>query len=190
MSKHAEVLKQCLPPVSYDANAANLSVELNAVGKQLDEAQMYADQLQAEMFPSSCAVSLPDWERNYGLPDPCVTIDQSLEQRRAALESKINTKGGQNTPYFIALAEKMGYPGATVEEFPMFTCNSAMGGALNSEDDGFYWQLNLPAADGGVFFFTCNSEINSPLQSWGDEAIECRVRKNKPAQTSVIFAYL
>jgi uncharacterized protein YmfQ (DUF2313 family) len=189
MSRHAEVLKQCLPPVSYDPNAPGLSVELDAVGKQLDKAQESADQLQAEMFPSSCTVSLPDWERNYGLPDPCVTIDQSLEQRRAALESKINTKGGQSIAYFIALAEKMGYPGATVEEFPMFTCNSAMGDALNSEDDGFYWQLNLPAASGGIFFFTCNSAINSPLQSWGDEAIECRVRKNKPAHTNVIFAY-
>jgi uncharacterized protein YmfQ (DUF2313 family) len=187
--KHVDVLKLALPPVSYDPNTAELSAELSAVGKQLDDAQLNAEQLQAEMFPSSCTVSLPDWERVYALPDPCVTIEQSLEQRRAALESKVNAKGGQSIPYFIDLAERMGYPDATVEEFPMFTCNSAMGDALNSEDDGFYWQLNLPAATGGVFFFTCNSAIDSPLQSWGDEAIECRVRKNKPAYTNVIFAY-
>jgi uncharacterized protein YmfQ (DUF2313 family) len=189
MSQHAEVLKLCLPPVSYDANAANLSIELNAVGKQLDEAQMYADQLQAEMFPSTATVSLPDWERVYGLPDPCLTIEQSLEQRRAALESKVNAKGGQSIPYFIDLAELLGYPDATVEEFPMMTCNSDCDAVLNSEEDGFYWQLNLPASTGGVFQMTCNSDCNSPLQSWGDEAIECRVRKNKPAHTSVLFAY-
>lgn len=189
MINHADVLKQCLPPVSYDANAPGLSAELNAVGKQLDKAKEYADQLQAEMFPSSCTVSLPDWERVYGLPDPCVTIEQSLEQRRVALESKYNSKGGQSIPYFIALAEKMGYPGATVEEFPLMTCNSDCAAVLNSEADGFYWALNLPLATGGLFFMTCNSDCNSPLQSWGDEAIECRVRKNKSAHTSVLFSY-
>lgn len=189
MINHADVLKQCLPPVSYDPNASGLSVELNAVGKQLDNAKESADQLQAEMFPSSCTVSLADWERVYGLPDPCVTIEQSLEQRRAALESKINTRGGQSIPYFIALAEKMGYPGATVEEFPMMTCNSDCNAVLNSEDDGFYWLLNLPASTGGLFQMTCNSDCNSALQSWGDEAVECRIRKNRPAHTSVLFAY-
>jgi uncharacterized protein YmfQ (DUF2313 family) len=186
---HADVLKLCLPPVSYDPNAPGLSIELNAVGKQLDEAQRSADQLQAEMFPSTATVSLPDWERVYGLPDPCVTIEQSIDQRRAALESKVNASGGQSRAYFIDLASRMGYPGATIDEFPMFTCNSSMGDVLNSEADGFFWQLNLPSA-GGVFHMTCNSDCNSPLQSWGDDAVECRVRKNKPAHTSVLFAYI
>jgi len=187
--KHADVLKQCLPPVSYDANAPGISAELAAVGAQLDEAQLHADQLLAEMFPSTVTVSLPDWERVYGLPDPCVTIEQSLGQRRSALESKVNSKGGQSIPYFVGLSESMGYPGATVEEFPMMTCNSDCNAALNSEADGFYWQLNLPASTGGLFVMDCNSSCNDALQSWGDEAIECRINKNKPAHTSVIFAY-
>lgn len=188
--KHADVLKLCLPPVSYDPTDPILVAELEAEGKQLDAAQQSADQLLAEMHPSTATVSLPDWERVYGLPDPCVTIAHSIDQRRAALNSKANAKGGQSIAYFVGLAAIMGYPGATVDEFPMATCNSDCNAELNSEDDGFFWRLNLPAATGGVFQATCNSDCNSPLQSWGDEALECRIRKLRPAHTTVLFAYI
>jgi len=190
MTKHSYVLKQLLPPVSYDPNDLILSAELEAEGKQLDAAQQSAEQLLAEIHPSTATVSLPDWERVYGLPDPCVTIEQSLDQRRAALDSKVNAKGGQSIAYFVVLAAMMGYPGATVDEFPQATCNSDCNSELNSEDDGFFWRLNLPAVTGGVFQANCNSDCNSPLQSWGDEALECRIRKLRPAHTTVLFAYI
>lgn len=189
MTKHADVLKQLLPPVSYDPNDPILSAELEAEGKQLDAALQSADQLLAEMHPSTATVSLPDWERVYGLPDPCVTIEQSIDQRRAALDSKANSHGGQSIEYFVGLAAKMSYPGAMVDEFPLATCNSDCNAELNSEDDGFVWRLNLPAST-GVFQATCNSDCNSPLQSWGDEALECRIRKLRPAHTTVLFAYI
>lgn len=189
MSQHVDVLKQLLPPVSYDRNAPNLSVELAAVGAQLDDAQASSDTLLNEMFPDTCTLTLLDWERVYGLPDPCVTIEQSIDQRRAALVSKYGAVGGQSRAYFIVVANAMGYPDATIEEFTPLTCNDDCNGVLNSEDDRFAWQLNLPAETGGVFVATCNSDCNSPLQSWGDEAIECRINKLKPAHTSVIFAY-
>ena len=186
---HLTVLKQLLPPVSYDANAPILTADLTAVANQLDAAQLLADQLLLEMHPDTTAVMLSDWERVYGLPDPCVTIDQTIEQRRAALISKVNAQGGQSREYFIGVANAMGYPDATIDEFMPMTCNDDCNGVLNSEADRFAWQLNLPAATGGVFLMDCNSDCNSALQSWGDEAIECRINKLKPAHTSVIFAY-
>lgn len=189
MNNHADVLKQCLPPVSYDANAVNLSAELGAVGHQLDIAMATADQLSAEMFPDTVSQTLLDWERVYGLPDPCVTITQTLEQRKAALVSKVSAHGGQSRAYFIGVAEAMSYTGATIDEFAPMTCNDDCNAVLNSEADRFYWQLNLPAATGGLFVMDCDSDCNSALQSWGDEAIECRINKFKPAHSGVIFAY-
>ncbi|MGZ4959338.1 MAG: YmfQ family protein [Methylomonas sp.] len=187
--KHVDVLMQLLPPVSYDATSPVLGVELSAVGNQLDLAMANADQLRSEMYPDTCSVTLLDWERNYGLPDPCVTIQQTVDQRKAALISKVNAQSGQSRAYFIALSEAMGYPGATIDEFAPMTCSDDCNSSLYSDADRFVWQINLPAATGGVFVATCNSDCNSSLQSWGDEAIECRINKFKPAHTSVIFAY-
>lgn len=189
MSGHADFLKHCLPPVSYDANAVNLTTELNAVAKQLDTALVTADNLSTEMFADTTVQALLDWERVYGLPDPCVTIAQTIEQRRAALVSKVAALGGQSRAYFIGIAISMGYPDATIDEFQQMNCNSDCNAALNSEADTFYWQLNLPQSTGGVFYMDCNSDCNSALQSWGDEAIECRINKLKPAHTTALFAY-
>ena len=186
---HSDVLKQLLPPVSYDQQAPALGAELAGVGRALDDAMRSAEQLQLEMHADTCYATLPDWERVYGLPDPCVTIQQGFEQRRAALVSKVMASGGQNRLYFVELAKAMGYPDASVNEFQVMTCNSYCDAALNSASDLFVWQLVLPASTGGIFYMDCNSGCDSFLQSWGDEAIECRVNKLKPAHTTVIFAY-
>ena len=189
MNHHVDVLKQCFPPVSYDANAVNLSAELVAMGNQLDIALASADQLSAEMFPDTVSQTLLDWERVYGLPDPCVTIVQTSGQRKAALVSKVNAHGGQSRAYFIGVAEAIGYVGATIDEFAPANCNDNCNSVLNSDADRFTWQLNLPFTTGGVFIANCNGSCNDALQSWGDEALECRINKFKPAHTNVIFTY-
>lgn len=142
-----------------------------------------------EADPRTASELLLDWERIAGLPDACVTIVQSLEQRRAALLSKLTMVGNQSRAYFIGLAAALGYPDASIDEFFMMTCTDDCNGALNSQADLFTWRLNLPNATGGLFVMDCDSDCNSALQSWGDEAIECRINRFKPAHTSVIFAY-
>jgi uncharacterized protein YmfQ (DUF2313 family) len=187
--KHADVLTQLLPPSSYDANGVNLNVELNAVGLQLDSAMLSADLLRAEMHPDTTVYSLADYERVYGLPDECVAVAQSIEQREAALLSKMMAEGGQSKAYFIRVAQSMGYAGASIDEFLLMSCNSACDDALNSVDDLFTWQMNLPLSTGGVFQMNCNSECDSSIYSWGDGAIECRISHVKPVHTHVVFAY-
>lgn len=189
MNHHIDVLRQCLPPVSYEVNAPNLTTELQAVGNQLDTAMAYADQLLIEMFADTALQTLFDWERIYGLPDPCVTSVQTLEQRRAALISKVAAFGGQSRSYFIGIALAMGYPDASIDEFALMTCNDDCNDSVYSIDALFTWRLNLPAATGGLFVMSSNSDCNSSLRSWGDEAIECRINKLKPAHTSIVFAY-
>lgn len=148
------------------------------------------DDLAEEADPRTTSELLLDWERVAGLPDPCVTISQTIEQRRSALASKLTYAGGQSRAYFIGLAEGMGYPGATIDEFALMTCNDDCNDSLYSIADLFTWRLNLSGATGGVFLMTCNSDCNGALQSWGNEALECRVNKFKPAHTAALFAYI
>jgi len=41
--------------------------------------------LEMESDPRSTIELLPDWERNFGLPDPCYTEPQSIAERQLAL---------------------------------------------------------------------------------------------------------
>jgi len=163
---------------------------LLAWADEFSRVDLRCDELVNAADPRTTVELLPDYERVFGLPDLCVTIEQTVEQRRAALLSKITERGGQSRAYFIALAASLGYAGATIDEFRPMTCNDDCNSALNGAADMFVWQLNLPGSTGGVFLMDCNSDCNSALQSWGDEALECRINQLKPAHTSVLFAYI
>ena len=169
--------------------ASNLTLLLAAWADEFARVDLRCDELVNEADPRSAFELLPDWERIAGLPDPCVTIGQSIDQRQSALVSKLIMSGGQSRAYFIGIAEAMGYPGATIDEFWMMTCIDDCNAEINSQADLFCWRINLPASIGGLFLMNCKSDCNNALQSWGDEAIECRINNYKPAHTNVIFAY-
>lgn len=166
-----------------------LYAQLENFSEELARINLRIIDLISEADPRTTRELLPDWERVAGLPDPCVVNDsQTVEQRQIALTTKLTLRGDQSRQYFIDLAAGMGYPDATIEEFLPMTCNDTCNDALYSEGDIWTWQINLPS-DGGIVYANCNSDCNVPLQSWGDEAIECRINRYKPAHTVVIFAY-
>lgn len=186
---HAELLKRLLPPVAYDPNGAVLSAELEAEGNALDAAQVASELILAEADPRTARHTLEDWERVLGLPDPCAGALATIEQRLVAVLSKYYAHGGQSRQFFIALAERMGYLGATIEEYRPATCTDTCNDALYSEDDRFVWTIKLPSA-GGIFIANCTSPCDEPLASWGDDPVECAISTFKPAHTTTLFAYV
>lgn len=182
---HAELLKRSLPPDAYDPNAPLISAELMAEGNALDEAMRSADSILNEIDPRTASATLPDWERVLGL----VAVDLSMEQRRAAAGAKYYSQGGQSRPYFIAFAEKLGFPGATITEYKRANCNGSCQQGLYSEVDLFVWTLNVSAL-GGYFAANCNSNCNSGLGSWGYSTLENAIKQYKPAHTRVRFNYV
>lgn len=179
---HAELLKRLLPQVAYALNGTVLSAELVAEGTALDANLLSADGIHNEADPRTTYSMLSDWERVAGLSG----LNLSAEQRQAALVAKLSAHGGQSRPYFIAMAERFGFPGATIDEFAPATCNSTCNDALYGEPDRFVWQMNLPSA-GGMFLANCNSPCNTSLGSWGTGAIESAIHALRPANTTVIF---
>lgn len=166
-----------------------LYAQLENFADELARINLRIADLINEADPRTALDLLDDWERVAGLPDPCVTADDlTTERRQIALTSKLIMQGGQSRRYFIDMAAALGYPGATIEEYRPMTCNDTCNDALWTIGDIPVWQLNLPS-DGGLIIATCNSTCDVPLQSWGDQAIECRVNRYKPAHTEVIFAY-
>lgn len=151
-----------------------------------------AEVLLREIDPRTSVVLLSDWENVAGLPDPCVIEAgqvQSLEQRQAALYGKETGQAVISRQDFIDLAAAYGYPGATITEYKPFTCNSNCNDGLWTTNDRFAWQINLPST-GGTYLFTCNSNCDDALASWGNAALECRIKQLAHGEMTVAFAYI
>jgi uncharacterized protein YmfQ (DUF2313 family) len=78
-----------------------------------------ADLLERESDPRQTIELLPDWERNFGLPDPCYTAPQTIAERQAALIARMTLWGSQSKAFYINFAAKLGYT-ITITEFRPF----------------------------------------------------------------------
>ncbi len=129
--------------------------------------------LMSEALPSQTDEMLDDWESEYGLPDPCVQLAQTDEQRRAALTARITGVGGQTPGYFIDLASRMGFPISIVEEQAFQVGRDGAGDGIGSDEWSFAWSTYIQRA-------TSDSER---------ELLECVFNELKPAHTVVQFFY-
>jgi uncharacterized protein YmfQ (DUF2313 family) len=68
-----------------------------------------ADLLEQESDPRITLELLPDWERNWGLPDPCYSAPQSIGARQTALVQRMTMLGSQSRQFYINFAASLGY---------------------------------------------------------------------------------
>lgn len=143
---------------------------------------------EAEAFPAAALEMLADWERAYGLPDGCGGEGDSLAQRRGALLARIAERGGQSRAYFIAVAAALGYD-VTIEEIRPFRAGiSRAGDPAYGADWIFTWRMMAPETT--VTEFRAGiSTAGEPLRAWGNERLECVIRRIAPAHTTVLFSY-
>ena len=191
VSDYVSLLQNAMPVGLAWARAVGSFVTRLLTGIATEFARIDARALDIikESDPRTTTELIDEYEAFAGLPDICVTVEQTLEQRRVALCAKLLMEGGQNPEYFIGLAEELGYVGTTIDhQFNVLNCNDDCNDALHGPEDVFFWQMNLPS-DGAFYLMNCNSPCNEALASWGDEVIECRVNRYGPAHMNVIFAY-
>ncbi len=145
-----------------------------------------AGRLLDESDPRTTYELLADWERNVGLPDSCVVSAQTVEQRRAALIARLTLGGNLSRQYLIAAAARLGYA-VTITEFLTHSVDSDVDEPLNGEAWAFAIRVNAPAAT--VFYATVNSDVDAPLAWWGNDPLECTMRRHKAAGYTALFAY-
>lgn len=168
------------------------SVQMRAWGAVADIIARFharaADLSERESDPAQTIELLPDWERAWGLPDPCVPGEQTVAQRRDALLAKMATLGGQSRAYFIAVAARLGYA-ITIDELHSFRADeSCADDPCYGPDWDFVWQVNAPAVT--IRYFEADGSFaDEPLEVFGNDALECVINALKPAHTIVLFAY-
>ncbi|MCP3475157.1 DUF2313 domain-containing protein [Bradyrhizobium sp. CCGUVB1N3] len=164
-----------------------------------------ADLLETESDPRLTLELLPDWERNWGLPDECLKDPPtSLADRRAALLAKMTLLGAQSRQFMIEVAKAYGYDITITEYAPYMTGVSRVGDTRwynEGDPDHYRWYLGPPEMR---FFWTVHVNatkmtrfhVNSSqcgidrlLKIWLADDLECILDKIKPAQTNIIYDY-
>jgi uncharacterized protein YmfQ (DUF2313 family) len=156
--------------------------------------------LTRESDPRRTIDLLIDWERAYGLPDPCLEEPLTIADRQRILVKRITYLGAQSRAFFIGVAKDLGYEVQIREYAPFMTGISRCG--ITLDDQGYLrWQVGPPELR---FFWTvrvdvvtlrwfrCSSGICGidPLLRIGLATdLECIIRRWKPAHTYVIFNY-
>ncbi|QLG90943.1 YmfQ family protein [Pseudomonas yamanorum] len=188
MTTLADQLRLLLPPVSYDGSAPYLSATIEAEANALNLADAKAGMVYSTIFPDS-GEGLADWERELGLPDPClVGQSQTVGQRVQAVVSKLSGRAGQSKPFFIALAKSLGYD-ITITTFrPARAGVARAGDAINGGDWNFTWRVNAPAVT-TIHARAGSTGAGDALTVWGNRALECRLGQMKPAESILLFGY-
>lgn len=160
---------------------------LAALAGELARVDARSVDLENESDPRLTSELLPDWERVAGLPDACVQVPQTMQERRAALLARLTSSGGQSKAYYIELAARLGY-GITIDEFKTEAAAITAGIPYTGTGWAHTWRVNAPQQSVRSFRVG-RSAVGEPLRSWGNETLECALGHVKPAHTVLLFAY-
>lgn len=165
-----------------------------------------ADLLEIESDPRTALELLPDWERNWGLPDPCLSDPPtSLFDRRAALVAKMTMIGAQSRQFFINVAASLGYS-ITITEYAPYMCGvSQVGDTRGLDPDSppgdyrwrlgppemrYYWTVHVNATK-YIYFHVSSSQCGiDRLLAFGIASdLECYLDRWQPAHTKIVYDY-
>jgi uncharacterized protein YmfQ (DUF2313 family) len=159
-----------------------------------------ADLLERESDPRATIELLPDWERNWGLPDPCFVQAQSIGERQNVLILKMTLLGGQSREFFIYAASLLGYTITISENAPFMVGVSNVGDTrdaagyyrwrIGPPENRFYWTVHASKTKLTWFRVTKGQcGVDPHLRIGIDDDLECLLNEWKPAHTMIIFDY-
>jgi uncharacterized protein YmfQ (DUF2313 family) len=164
------------------------------------------DFLVRESDPRTTVELLPEWERAWGLPDPCYTGPVSIGERQRALVLRMTFLGGASRAFFISVAKYLGYDVSITEYRPFMVgidrCgdNRTIDGVTGAISDypcqigdatmRFAWTMNVHAVR-LTWFRASQSQagIDPHLRINLALDLECVIRRWRPAHTDVLFNY-
>lgn len=146
-----------------------------------------AQALLVDAFPATTLELLPEWEASLGLPDPCEGPDQTVDQRRLQVVSRLINAGGQSVAYFLGVLARLGYADASITQYQPFRADvDHADRPLYSSEWAFNWTINLPELR--IFYFRADiSTAGDPLFTVSDNSVACTIEALKPAHTTVDY---
>lgn len=196
------------------APGAVLTRLLHASADELARLDAAVRLLLDEINPERTMDGLEDWERVLGLPDTCVPTGATMQERRAAVLTKLRDVGRQDLAAWYDVAATLGYDVVIEEHWPMICgiheCGDPTGGWTEASgmpvemweqlygypigrcgpEEIRYWWRVLVLGDRLLLFRCSESECPELLLDWRSaEELECIFRRDKEAHTLLTFSY-
>jgi uncharacterized protein YmfQ (DUF2313 family) len=164
-----------------------------------------ADFLVIECDPRKTHEMLTDWERNWGLPDPCFPDATSEEDRRKMLVLVMTLLGGQSRAFYQKIANWVGYDLEITELAPYMCGVSEVGDTVGEYDDttNYRWYLgseeirfawSIRADEAVLKWFRVGEGggecgVDHHLEIYVESPLDCLLQRWKPAHTELVFDY-
>lgn len=188
---YPQTLAGLYPPVSYQINGERFMAQCEVDGRTFARLQARAEQLLNAIEPATSGEMLADWERVCGIR---TDLSKPYAQRVQKVILQLNTLGGLSIPYFMRLAESIGYR-IEIKEFSPQKNDLPNAGDIPLQDSprevlGYMWRVSVRNADHNITRFRAGQSLaGERLTDFGDPILEEFFRDLKPAHTYCYFAY-
>lgn len=188
---YKQALAKLYPPVSYNINGERFLVQCEVDGNAFERLEQRAIDVLNVITPETSGQMLADWERVCGI-QPDLTL--TLEQRTNKVILVLNAMGGLSLPYFINIAESIGYQ-IDIKEFSPAESDLphhlvAQQFDHHIDDLIFMWRVTVLNGNANItHFYAGESLAGDRLTDFGDPIIEEFIQDLKPAHTYCYFAY-
>jgi len=157
--------------------------------------------LERESDPRITFELLTDWERAWGLPDPCFPDTMTIAERQKMLVLKMIWMGGQSIAYFEWVMEWLGYEIRIKELAPFMAGVSQVGDTRPEPTENFRWYIGPPemrfywsVTVGSVslsWFRSASGQagVDPHLRFGFPETMFCLLQRWKPAHTEIVYDY-
>jgi len=167
---------------------------LASIAQEYARVDARAEALRNELDPRYTTELLNDWEAYAELPDPCALgVNTTLQERRAALVSKLTFTAGQSRAFYLSLASAMGYT-ITIQEYKPFVCGLSQCGVDQLLAYGHkvrhHWRVLVHGPR--VTYFRCGVSqcgIDPITKISIAQDLECRFRHLNQAHRNLHFTY-
>jgi uncharacterized protein YmfQ (DUF2313 family) len=163
-------------------SASNLSKLFRGFGRTFLTVRNDVDALEEHLPPDRTVKFLEEWERDLEIPDQCIPLFETADERRAMILLKLTAMNIQTNADFVALAAAFGIT-VTVEG-GIVSFNDGNPHAFSDETEARYtivitFVVDLPESFPYTFPITFGNETLGILQ--------CLFTKLKPANCQVLF---
>lgn len=163
-----------------------LAGNLAAAAESLALVDERAADLIAESRPSTALETLPEWEKEFGLPGKCSLAEESVEMRRAAVVAVKGAHGDNSPADVVQVAAAMGYE-VGVEEFTPLRAGFRAGDRAFPEEYAHVMKIQAPET--AVFPLRAGFRAGDRVGYFGDERMECILTDRVDAHLLPIYAY-
>lgn len=208
VEKYVDLIAKLLPNgfawinVKRNIFLQGLAVEFCRVSERIKD-------LLREIDPNQSFELLDDFEQALGIPDECTPENRTTEERRAQIIQKMATIGSLSAPFYEQLGSFYGFD-ITVTNHLAFQAGRSVSGddLTNYEPPRSIFlsgvgvagdQLQVP---GWLHYFNAELPLTAfepfeagqdtagtPLVEYGNELLQCTLKRLKPAHAGITFTF-